>query len=90
MESTMDKDLINRLDIIISLLIPKYDESKYNIKGLSLEILKLCDGENSVIDMVNKLKKDRQLIDNALSKLRGEQLIKSVEKGDKNVYVRLI
>ncbi|MGD0035880.1 MAG: hypothetical protein ABSC53_01125 [Bacteroidota bacterium] len=81
---------MDRLDIIISLLIPKYDESKYNVKGLSLEILKLCDGENSVVDMVATLKKDRQLIDNALSKLRSQQIIKSIDKGDKKVYVRLI
>jgi len=85
-----EKDLMDRLDIIISLLIPKYDESKYNVKGLSLEILKLCDGENSVVDMVATLKKDRQLIDNALSKLRSQQIIKSIDKGDKKVYVRLI
>jgi hypothetical protein len=85
-----DKEITNRLDIIISLLIPKYDVPKYNTKGLSLEILKLCDCENSVNDMVIKLKKPRQTIDNILSKLRREQLIKSIEKNDKNVYVRLI
>jgi hypothetical protein len=86
----IEKELSDRLDIIISLLIPKYVESKYETKGLSLEILKLCDCENTVSDMMAKLKKPRQAIDNVLSKLRSDQIIKSIEKGDKKVYVRLI
>jgi len=83
-------EVIERLDILISLLLPKYDEIKYPIKGLGVEILRLADADNTVEDMMKKLKKTRPVIDNTISKLRSLGLIKSISKNSKTYYIRLI
>jgi hypothetical protein len=83
-------EVIERLDILISLLLPKYDESIYPVKGLGVEILRLADADNTVEDMVKKLKKTRPVIDNTISKLRSLGLIKSISKNNKTYYIRLI
>jgi len=85
-----DQEVIERLDVLISLLIPKFDESKYPLKGLAIEILKLANAENTVEDMVKKLAKNRAVIDNAISKLRSIGLIKSISKNGKTYYIRLV
>lgn len=82
-------DVLEKLDVIISLMIPTFIESNYDMKGLSLQVLKLCNYENTVQDMVKKLKKSRPQIDNSLSKLRTEGYIKTIVKNNLTVYVRL-
>lgn len=84
-----DTELIERLDAIITLLIPKYFEDHYEFGGLPLQVMELCDFDHSVQDMMKKLKKSRPVIDNALSKLRKDGFIKSMIKDDKTVYIRL-
>jgi DNA-binding transcriptional ArsR family regulator len=84
-----EKDIVDRLDILISLMIPKFDASNYDVKGLGLEIMKLCDASYTVQDMCKELDKPRQIIDNALSKLRSKELVKTISKDGKTVYVRL-
>jgi predicted transcriptional regulator len=83
------EEIVERLDIVISLLIPPYEEAKYPIKGLALEILQLCDLQNSSTDIVKKLKKPRTAIDNNLSKLRALGLIRSVPKNSGTYHMRL-
>jgi hypothetical protein len=85
----MNKDVVERLDILISLMIPHFSEEKYDIKGLGLDILRLSDGDHSIEEMVKKLKKGRNLIDPVLSKLRSKGLIKSIIKDSKTYYIRL-
>lgn len=85
-----DQDIVERLDILISLMVPKFEQSKYQIKGLGLEIIKMSDATYTVEDMVKKLKKPRTLIDPALSKLRSQGFIKSISKNSKTYYIRLI
>lgn len=82
-------EAIERLDILIALMIPKFDENKYPVKGLGIEILKLADAENTVEDIMKKLKKTRPVIDNTISKLRSMGLIKSISKNNKTYYIRL-
>jgi len=84
-----EQDIIDRMDAILTLLIPPFDKNKYDLKGISLEVLRLCDYEHTVNDMVKKTKKSRPQIDNALSKLRKEGYIKTIVKGGNNVYLRL-
>jgi predicted DNA-binding protein (UPF0251 family) len=83
-----ENEILNRLDTLISLLIPGIDEKNYEIKGLGLEILRLCDYEHTVSDMTKKLKKSRNQIDSNLSKLRSKGMIKSVIKNNETVYIR--
>lgn len=85
-----NQEVIERLDILISLMLPKFDESRYPVKGLALDILQLADAEHTVEEMIKKLKKKRPLIDNAISKLRGLGLLKSISKNGKTYYIRLI
>lgn len=84
-----DPELIERLDAIINLLIPRYMEDSYDFKGLPKQVIELCDYDHSVQDMMKKLDKSRPMVDNALSKLRKEGYIKSITRGDKKVYIRL-
>ena len=81
-----DKEVIERLDTIISLLLPN---SNYDFKGIKLDVIMLCDYLHTWQDMMKKLKKSRPIIDKALSALRKEGFIKSVKKGDDNVYIRI-
>ena len=84
-----EKTIVERLDVLISLMIPSFDSSKYEERGVQLDVLELCNFENTVEDMVKKLKKTRNRIDVNLSKLRSKGLIRSVPKNDKTVYVRI-
>jgi hypothetical protein len=84
-----EQDIIERMDALVCLLLPPFDESKYNLKGIPIQVLKLCDYEHSVNDMINIIKKPRAQIDNALSKLRKEGYIKSISRNGSNVYLRL-
>jgi hypothetical protein len=85
----MDNDIVDRLDTIISLLLPKFDQNSYDFKGIKLDVIKLCDYNNTIQDMMKKLSKPRQRIDDSLSILRKEGFIKTIKKGDDNVYIRL-
>ena len=84
-----EQDILDRMDAILSLLMPPFDESKYALKGLPLQVLRLCDFEHTVSDMVKNTKKSRPQIDNALSKLRKEGYIKTITRNGANVYLRL-
>ena len=70
--------------------MPRFDREKYSIKGLGLDVLELCDAEHTVENMVKILKKSRPSIDNTLSKLRPQNLIKSISKNSKTYYIRLL
>ena len=85
-----NQEVVERLDILISLMIPQFESNKYQIKGLGLDILKLADAEHSIEDMVKKLKKPRTIIDPLLSKLRAQGLVKSISKNSKTFYIRLL
>ena len=82
-------EIVERLDILILLLIPPYEEEKYPIKGLGLDILRLCEMQVTANEMVKMLNKSRSVIDNTLSKLRSLGLIRSVVKESRTVYLRI-
>jgi hypothetical protein len=85
-----NKEVVERLDILISLLLPRFDPGKYSVKGIGMEILKMADGGHTVEDMTKKLKKSRQIIDNTLSKLRTQGLVRSITLDSKTYYIRLL
>lgn len=84
-----EQDILERMDAIVCLLLPPFDEGKYGLKGIPLHVLKLCDYEHSVNDMIKIIKKPRAQIDNALSKLRKEGYIKTITRNGSSVYLRL-
>lgn len=85
-----NQDVVERLDILISLLVPKFVEDKYPLKGIGIDILRFADAEHTVDDIIKKIKKSRPVVDNTISKLRGMGLIKSISKNGKTYYIRLI
>ena len=89
MDETLLKQLIERMDILIGLSIPKYDKASSPFGGFAAKVLEYCDSENTVQDIVRKTGKNRSQVDNNLSKLRNENLIKSITKDNKTYYIRL-
>lgn len=84
-----ERDIIERMDAMLALLIPAFDKNKYQFKGVPLQVLELCDYEHTVSDMMVKIKKPRNQIDPALTKLRKEGYVKTINKNGKTVYLRL-
>ena len=89
MQEQLLKQLIERMDILISLNVPPHREGASPVKGVAEEILKLCNAENTANDMVKKTGKKRNQVDVTLSKLRSQGLIKSIMKDNNVYYVRL-
>ena len=89
MNDNLLKQLIERMDILITLNIPPYNSEKYPIGGFAAEVLKLCDAENTAEDIVKKTGKKRNQVDVNLSKLRGMGLIKSITKNNRVFYLRI-
>lgn len=86
------EDIKDRLDILIFLSIPSFDESKYDFREdaqTQIEILKICEGKYSQEDMVKILDKTNKAVERALRKLIEKRLVKSMKLGDKTVYLRL-
>ena len=89
MQQNNENRIIERLDNLMALLIPPFDELKYSITGIALEVLKYCDGENSADTITKKMKKPKNAIEKSLSKLRGMGLIKSITRDGGTYYIRL-
>ncbi|TKJ17580.1 hypothetical protein CEE44_03540 [Candidatus Woesearchaeota archaeon B3_Woes] len=89
MQEKLLKQMIERMDILINLGIPPFSPEKYPVSGLSCDILKLCNAENTVEDIIKKTGKNRNQVDVNLSKLRRLGLIKSITKDGKIYYLRI-
>jgi hypothetical protein len=84
------KDIKEQLDIIISLMIPPFSKGDYETKeGTQTDVLKLCDLRYTQQEMATKLKKTKKSVSKAIEKLNSKNLIKSVKKNDRVVYLRL-
>jgi hypothetical protein len=84
-----DQDITERLDTIISLLIPRFKSDSYDFKGVKLDVLGLCDYNHTIEDLMGKLKQSRQIIINSLNQLRKQGFITSINKGEEKVFIRL-
>jgi hypothetical protein len=83
-------DVCNRLDVLISLLIPPIVRDNDPPKGLQLEILKLCDYEHTTEDIQKTLNKTNKHINKDLSLLRSKGMIRTVPRDGKQVHVRIM
>lgn len=86
----IENEIVERLDILIALMIPPFNESRYPMKGLAVEVLRYCDSHHTVDHIVTALKEKKNAVEKALTKLRGLGLIRSVTKGGRVYYVRLV
>jgi len=81
------KDINNKLSILISLQKSLMESPKLGEEVKA--ILKLCNGKNSVEDMIKISKKNRNTIEVALSYLRKKAIIRSTKFKNKTVYVKI-
>jgi len=81
------KDIDSKLSILISLHKSTIKQPKIGEEAKS--ILKLCNGKNSVEDMITITKKKRNTIEVSLSSLRKKGLIRSTNFKNKTVYVKI-
>jgi len=84
------EDIKEQLEIIISLMIPQFSKDKYDLKeGTQMAVLELCDLNYTQQEMSSKLKKTKKAIEKAIEKLKSRNLIRTVKRSDRTVYLRL-
>lgn len=81
------RSLENKLDTLVT--VTKRSVPKLTVSGEEKNILKLCNKQNSIDDMISKTGKTRNNIKVTLTHLRKKGLIKSVKMKGKLVYVKL-
>lgn len=94
MEKKQFQDLISILksiDMKLDILIAKQKSSlpAYKPTPSEEEILKLCNSKNTIKEIIEKTKKNRNQVDVTLSKLRNKGLIKSTTIKEKLVYKKI-
>lgn len=81
------KRLENKLDILISL--QKSSIKRPEVSGEEKNILKLCNGKNTIQDIINKTDKTINNVKVTLTHLKKKGLIKSAKIKNRLVYVKI-
>lgn len=81
------KNIEDKLTILVN--VQKASVKQPELTNEEKIILKMCNGKNTVPDMVKSTNKTRNSIDITLSRLRKKGIIKSTSINKKTVYVRL-
>jgi len=88
-ESATLAAVCDRLDVVISLLIPPAIRHTDPFKGLQLDILKLCDYDHTTEEIRNVVNKTIAHVAKELSLLRSKGMIRTVQRDGKQVHVRI-
>jgi hypothetical protein len=78
-----------RLDALISLLMPSAVGPIDPPKGLQLDIFKLCDYEHTTEEIRQAVGKKQTHVNKELSLLRSKGLIRSVPRDGRQVHIRV-
>ena len=81
------RDIDGKLSVLISL--QKSSRKTPTLSKEQKDILKLCNGKNSVKDMAKITNKTPHSIETILSRIRKKGIIKSTTKNKKTVYVKI-
>ena len=81
------KSVESKLDVLVRL--QRASMPKPKITPAEKQILKLCDKQHTVDDMMKETKKTKTNVETLLTNLRKKALIKSVRLKDKVVYERI-
>jgi len=81
------KSIESKLDLLVRL--QKASMPKPKITPAEKQILRLCDRQHTVDDIMKETKKTKTNVETLLSNLRKKALIKSVRLKDKVVYERI-
>lgn len=81
------KDISSKLSILIA--FEKSSAKPQKIGGEEGIILKLCNGKNSIDNMIESTGKKRNNIEVVLTHLRKKGMIRSTRYLDKTVYVKI-
>ena len=84
------KSLCDRLDVVISLLMPAAVRNTDPPRGLQLEILKLCDYDHTTDDIREAVNKSSKHVGKELSLLRSKGMIRTVRRDNRQVHVRTL
>jgi len=79
----------DRLDVVISLLMPSAVHNADAPKGLQLDIFKMCDYEHTTEDIRKAVNKSPKHVVKELSLLRSKGMIRTVDRDGQQVHVRL-
>lgn len=82
-------DVCDRLDVLIALFLPPSIKNTDILKGLALEIFKLCDYEHTTDEIRIAVGKSSNHVLKELSLLRSKGRIRTVRRGAKQVHVRM-
>jgi hypothetical protein len=83
------KAVCDRLDVIISLLMPPVTRRTETPKGLQLDILRLCDFDHTTEDIRRTVNKSLKHVTKELSLLRSKGIIRTVRRDGRLVHFRL-
>jgi len=81
------KDIDSKISILISL--QKSSTKPPKLGKETSAVFKLCNGKNSVDDMIKTTKKKKNTIEVALNHLRKKGLIRTTKINKKTVYVKI-
>jgi DNA-binding transcriptional ArsR family regulator len=84
-----DDPVLSRLDVLISLLLPRMAKYAGEKSELQRKILSLCDYEHSSDEISKATKKTPNHVIKELSLLRSRGLVKTMKRDGRLVYVRL-
>lgn len=90
--STQEQDedpVLSRLDVLISLLLPRMTKYAGEKSDLQRKILALCDYEHTSDEISKATKKTPNHVIKELSLLRSRGLVKTMKRDGRLVYVRL-
>lgn len=87
-EATLD-DVVSRLDVLITMLMPPPAQFVGRATGLQVKILERCDYEHTSAEIGKALGKTKGHIHKELSVLRSKGLVRSANRGDRQVHVRV-
>lgn len=81
--------LVQRLDTLISLMVPPLSHFEDVAGGLQHQVLALCDHEHTAADIQKATGKSGGHVSKELSVLRSKGLVKTVRRGDRIVHIRV-
>ncbi|MBU0529146.1 hypothetical protein KKF86_05240 [bacterium] len=81
--------IIEKMDLLIQILTSKSQIPEDVTGKTQIDILELCNMENSPSEMMQKLNLSKKSVEMALSRLRKNNIIKSIKTKNKTVYLRL-
>ena len=83
------EDIVDRLDTLITVMMPSSTDGGNSATGLAEKILRLCDYDHETDEIRKSVGKSSNHVNKELTLLRKKGLVKTVRRGKRQVHVRL-